>query len=133
METRRTSEKAKKGEPDRDTMEEKVRMDRGQREFITSEDTTLDKITKTLLVITAMEKGKPRAIDVHALQIQEMRRRKTTYVRSPVECRSKMTRAVWEVGGHEGAVQLERVQHTVEACSLNPLQGERVPDQGRGP
>ena len=64
METCRTSEKAKTEDPDSDTMEEKVQTDRGQGELMTREDITLDRIMKTPLVITAIEKGKLRAIDV---------------------------------------------------------------------
>ena len=76
---------------DRDTMDEKVRMDRGQGGFMTRENITLDKIMKTLLVITAMEKGRPRTIDVSLLQSQGMKGRKTTYVRSPMNHSNRMT------------------------------------------
>ena len=96
METSMTSETVKTGDPDRDTMDEEVQMDRGQEDFMAREDISLSKIMKTLFVITAMEKGKPRTIDVLALHPQGMRGRKTTYNRSPMEYKSRMRRALWE-------------------------------------
>ena len=126
METCRTSEKAKTEDPDSDTMEEKVQTDRGQGELMTREDITLDRIMKTPLVITAMEKGKLRAIDVFALQAQGKRCRKMTYIRSPMECNSKMMRVVWE--------KIKYLYSTVQYTgSINSLQGEQVPSEAGGP
>ena len=128
METRRTSEKAKKGEPDRDTMEEKVRMDRGQEEFMTKKDITLDKVMKTLLVITAMEKGKPKAIDVSSLQSQGMRCTKTTYVRPPVDYKSRMMRAVWGTMKNLYRLREASILCTQAASTLFKVNGSQVKD-----
>ena len=98
-ETDSTSKKVKTGNPDWDAGDEKVRMDRGQGEFMARENITLDRIMKALdlFIITATERGKPRALDVFALKPLGNRCKKTTYVRSPVECRTGKMREAWEI------------------------------------
>ena len=88
-----TSEMAKTGYPD-NTVEEDTREDETQRDLLPKESITKDRTKRTFIVITATEKGKPKAIDVLTLQHQTSR--KTTYVRLPVEYRSKAMRTVWE-------------------------------------
>ena len=95
IETGLTSNKGRTRHPG-DAMEEQIQKVKVQGNLITKEDIILDRIKKTLIVITTMEKGKPRAIDVLTLQHQKMKIRKTTYVMSPGEYRSKLMRAVWE-------------------------------------
>ena len=126
METCRTSEKAKTEDPDSDTMEEKVQTDRGQGELMTREDITLDRIMKTPLVITAMEKGKLRAIDVFALQAQGKRCRKMTYIRSPMECNSKMMRVVWEKIKYLYRLREASILCTQAASTLFKVNGSQV-------
>ena len=57
-----TSDKVRTGYPG-DTMEEEIQRGKVQGVLMTKEDVTLDRIKKTFIVITAMEKGKPRAKD----------------------------------------------------------------------
>ena len=54
-----TSETVNTGEPNMDTMDEEVRMDKGQGDFMIRENITLAKIRKTLLVIITWRKGNP--------------------------------------------------------------------------
>ena len=98
-ETVNTSEKVKTGDTDWNASDEKVHTDRGQGEFVSSENITLDKIPKALdlYIITGTERGKPRALDVFALKPLGNRCKKTTYVRSPVESRTGKMREAWEI------------------------------------
>ena len=64
------------------------------RNTMNRENTNLNKTMRTLLVITAMEKGNPRTINVFLLPPRR-RSRKTTYVRASTIHSNRMTGLVW--------------------------------------